>query len=795
MKVPYSYLAAHIDLSGVNVHEVADKLTFAGAEVEGIETLASGTNLVIGKIISCINHPDSDHLHILQVDEGEKHGIHQIVCGAPNARKDLKVIVARSGAKLPQIEIKPSLIRGQESDGMCCSLLELGVDRKYLSDAQVNGIEELPEDAPVGEEKVLEYLGLGESILEVSVLPNRPDLYALENVAKEVACLLGKEYHEDEIPSYQEVPTKLSVSSSTPACPLFGGKIYRDIEIKPSPKWMVDILRSCGIRSINNVVDIGNYVMLLTGQPLNMYDLDKMGQEDLHVVDDYEGPFLAMDGNTYELKKGDLLVCSKDTPSCLAGVMTSESCRVDDRSKNIVVEAAYFKASSIRHTSNRIGLMSDSSLRFCKGISPDQSEHVFALVSQLLVTLANAKVIEETALYDQFPHQEKVITTTLGYINSRLGTSFGLDEVVEVLRRDYFKVEVEGEELTLTAPKWRIDIDLAADITEEVIRLKGYENVPALLMEGRVEPQGLSLEQQKERAIRRYLTSQGLNEILTYTLVSPKEIGEFAYLGKGEPLKLLNPITVDHSLMRINLLPSVIASVAYNGARQEHDCPMFEVSDVYSKDGKSKRLAFVLSGNKKGAGRLGETPYSFYDAKGLLEGVLSQLGIKENRYKILPFDLGGNEIHPGRSAKVMIGKDLVGVIGEIHPSCGKALGVKGAILGEIDLGYLFSLRAGQIKASIPPRFPSVKRDLALLVPSSTVYEDLKREIMRADSLIKVAEIFDVYEGEHLPEGKKSIAISLTLSDPEKTLKEEEIVFALNKAINAVKIKFGAEVRQ
>ena len=796
MKVPYSYLCKHVDLNGLTPEEVANKLTFSGAEVEGIERLASGTKLVIGKILSCTAHPDSDHLHVLRVDEGHDLGIHQIVCGAPNARAGLKVIVATPGAKLPQIEIKPSVIRGVESDGMCCSLLELGVDRKFLSEKQVAGIEELPEDAPVGETNVLGYLGLDEVVLDVSVLPNRPDLYALENVAREVACITNRPYTPDSYPKYDEKPCTIRVGSDTPDCPMFVGKLYKDVKTKPSPVWVSRLLTSCGIRSINNVVDIGNLVMLLTGQPLNMYDADKVSGGYLYATSDYEGEFLAMDGNSYSIVKGDLVIMDQEKPACLAGIMTSDACRVDENSRNIIVEAAYFKGAPIRHTSNRLGLSSDSSLRFCKGINPDQSEHVFELVSYLLHELAEVQESEASSVYDTFAHEVKVVETTIAYINGRLGTSFFKEQIVDALTRAYFQVESKGENLSVKVPAFRIDIDGKADLTEEVIRILGYENVPSLLMEGRVEPQGYNLAQQKTKAIRDYLRGIGVTEALTYSLIPEKWVSKFAYLYQGEALKLLNPITVERSYLRVNLLPSLLDTVEYNASHQEKDVAFFELSDVEPPVGEpSKRLAFALVGNKGGQGRLGERPYDFYDGKGIFEGIASLLGINANRYKVLPWSLGKEEFHPYRSCEIRVGNRLVAVIGELHPLVAKELGIKGGVIGEIDLGALYELRSGAKKASIPPRFPSVKRDFALVLPVEVSYDEVSREVSRSDALIRSVAVFDLYQGEHLPEGKKSMAISLSLLSEDHTLKEEEIVAATDKAIGALKAKFGAEVRQ
>lgn len=795
MKISYKYLANHVAIGDMTPERLGDILTFAGAEVEEISRFASGTNLVIGKILSCANHPDSDHLHVLQVDEGTKYGVHQIVCGAPNAREGLKVIVARNGAVLPGGTIKPSVIRGVESDGMCCSLLELGVDRKFLTEYQCSGIEELPEDAPVGEENVLGYLGLDDVALDISILPNRPDLYAFENVVREVACLLKS---EARIPAPREIPanpTAFSVGSATPKCPLFSGRVIRNVKTHASPAWLKQILETAGIRSINNIVDIGNYIMLLTGQPLNMYDLDKLPKKELIVRDDLEGEFLAMDGNVYPLVPGDLVVTSDGQPMCLAGIMTADACRVDENTKNIVVEAAYFDYASIRHTSNRIGLSSDSSLRFCKGINPDQAEYVQEKTTEALVDLAEASEVEQTALYDVYPHAKKVIETTASYIDGRLGTNFGEELIVETLRRDNMNVETKDGKLLIEVPSYRIDMDGEADVSEEVIRILGFSNIQSSLPVTELSLLGLTPAQQKKEDVRKYLLAHGMDEIVSYTLVSSASAKRFRVLGHAEPYCLKNPMTVEREVVRPSLLPSVLENASYNFAHQNKDFALFEISDIDAKGFAGRYLSFVLCGNAKSQGRIGERPYDFYDAKGYAEGIMAILGIQPTRYSVVPWSLGGNEMHPGRSAEIRVGKKILGYLGELHPKALKEAGIKGtAVVAELDFGALCEMKSGAPKGVIPPKFPRVFRDLAPLVDRKVNYEDIRKELLRASNLIKSVEVFDVYDGKGIPEGKKSVALTLCIGLDERTLQEAEIAEAVSKAINVLKMRFGAEIR-
>lgn len=797
MKVSLNWLKTFVDLEGITAEELASKLTFAGVEVDSVESLSKGTNLVIGKILSCKEHPDSDHLHILQVDEGPKHGIHQIVCGAPNAREGLKVIVAREGAVLPNVTIVKSKIRGIESDGMCCSLAELGVDKKYLSQAQLEGIEELDPAAPVGDENPLGFLGLDDTILDLDLLANRPDLKAMENVAREVGTILGRPVKIEDTPILSEKPSSFKVSSDSENCPLFKARVVRNIKIKPSPKWMQNILTANGVRSIDNVVDIGNFVMLLTGQPLNMYDYDKLPKKELVVIDDYEGPFVAMDEKEYSLIKGDLLVSSDRKGMCLAGIMTSKDCEVDSNTKNVVIEAASFKGATVRHTSHRLGLASESSSRFEKGINVHQLGRVLLIAAKLLIDLADAEVVEEEVSYDTLSHERKKVVTSVSYINNRLGTSFSEEEIIETLKRDHMDiVKLDGDEFEVTVPYQRIDMGGEADVSEEVIRLLGFSNIVSRLPNvGSELKGGYSPAQKRRNSIRHYLRKAGLTECLTYSLVDAKKKDAFDYLCNKNNYKVMNPMTEDRMYMRKNILPSLLEVASYNAAHQCQDLAIFEISDVDAENYASKHLGIVLSGVEHRQGLLKEEPYDFYSIKGIFEGIMALLGINENRYRLSTFSSDKNELHPGRSVEIYLGKDKIGVMGEIHPLIAKDLDLaKNTIVLELDLNALLEVKTSPVKASVPARFPSVNRDLAFLVKEDVTYENIKREIKRADKLIKDVNIFDVYVGIGVPAGYKSLAIRVNICDPEKTLVEKEVTEVMDKVVATLRIKFGGEIR-
>ena len=458
MLVSLKEVSKYVDISSLTPEEIAQRLTFSGIEVEEIKHLSEATNLVIGEVLTCVAHPDSDHLHCCKVNIGTE--ILDIVCGAPNCRAGLKVIVAKAGAKLPHGEIKKGMIRGQESNGMLCALNELGVDPKYLKEEQIKGIEELPSDAKVGETNVLEYLGLDDTILDLNLLANRSDCYSLYNVAKEIGALFNRKVTMPEEKDLGTFDADFKVGSLTEKCKQFSSKVIKGIKIKESPKFLKEVLRSQGIRSIDNIVDIGNYAMLLTGQPIHMYDYDKLMKNELIVKDDYEGEVVALDDKSYQIQKGDLVVTSDGEAVAIAGVMGLANVEIDENTKNIVVEVANFDHASIRRTSSRLGLTSDSSQRFVKGINPNQYNDVLYLVARLCKEYADAQEVSKNINYDTLNHDKKVIKSSYKYINNRLGTNFANEVIKNTLTSLHFDfIDLEDGEFEVTVPPYRIDVD------------------------------------------------------------------------------------------------------------------------------------------------------------------------------------------------------------------------------------------------------------------------------------------------------------------------------------------------
>ncbi len=797
MLVSLNEIKKFMSLDGFTVEDIANGLTFAGIEVEDISFKASGTNLVIGEVLECVAHPDSDHLHVLQVNLGEKYGVTQIVCGAPNARKGLKVIVARVGAKLPKIEIKKGVIRGVESNGMCCSLLELGVDAKYLKEEQVNGIEELPLDAPVGEEEVLKYLGLDDVVLNLNVLANRPDLLSVYNAVRELGAILNVPY---SIPSYSVKETfksSLVVGSATEKCSQFNGREIKNIVIKDSPAFIKAALESMGVRSINNIVDIGNYVMLMTGQPLHMYDADKLEALHLEARSDYEGDFVALDEKTYKVIPGDIVICCNKKPMCLGGVMGSLACAVDEKSTHIVIEAASFDSASIRRTSNRLGLASESSSRFVKGTNHFQADYVLDMATSLILDYCDGKEVSDIKEYQVEKYQQKEIKTSVFKINNRLGTDFTFEQIKDVLNRLNFVIEGNSDSFKVLIPQYRLDVTCDADISEEVIRLLGFSHVKSVLPCLDVQVGALSLEQERLKNIREYLLHRGLDECLTYSLVGEKEVGLFNLLNSEEPYVLLNPLTDEHSHFRTHVLHSLLKVATYNVARQAKSLALFETSHVQSKQSRADHLAVVLVGQALSRGNMEKINYDFFHMKGLVDGIMELLGIEQSRYKFERLSSHLDELHPGKSAEIYFQNKLIGILGELHPSKVDEydLGKNSVVVMELKLDELLSSKVSVTKMKPIARFPFVVRDLAFVINKDIAVKDIIKTIrVTGKGIVINAEVFDVYEGEHIASDKKSVAISITYQKEDGTLTEKEVTDVEDKIKFELLKVYHAELR-
>ncbi len=800
MDISLKWLSKYVDISEYSPKELADKITVCGVEVEDIKYLAQGSNLIIGEVLECSSHPDSDHLHVTKVNIGSD--ILQIVCGAPNVAKGQKVIVALPNAYLPakDITIQKGVIRGIESNGMICSLVELGVDKKYLTEEQCNGIEVLSNDAKVGDTNPLGYLGLDDVIFELKPTPNRGDVLSVESFSYELAACINKKVKNvrEDIKFDNLVPSSFEVDSKTPSCHLFSIKGVRDVKIKESPKWLKEYLNGCSIRSINNIVDIGNYVMLLTGQPLHMYDADKISSHKFVVRDDFDCDYVALDDTTYHIEKGDIVITHNDNISCIGGIMGGKNSEVSNDTKNVAIEAAIFDSIQVRKTSIRLDLISDSSTRFVRGIDESRNAYALDLAAKLLVELADAKIVEETVTFGNPIVNSKPISLTLNRVNGLLGTNFTMKDVKDVFDRLAFENKLEKDTLIVTPPSYRKDIFDTEDLVEEVIRLKGFDNlVSTYPITSNVG--SLTHLQKGRKLIRYFLLSQGIDEAYSYSLIHNDMKDDFLSMSfqKEDDVVLLHPLTEDHKYFRKGLLSSLLKAYNYNYYHENNDVKLFEISNVYTMNSEHELLSILLGGKKLNLewNEKENQDYNFYHIKGLVTSILEKLGINENRYSLVRIEEDNKDFHIGASCYIKTGNTIWGVIGMVHPNMLKKYDVLNCAVCEIDLRYLLDIKSSMNKFVPLSNLPSTSRDIALVIDENIDSDKIIRTIKKnSNGLVSKAYVFDEYKGEHVGSGKKSLAIHIVYHSDKETLKDsmvnpihENILLALNK-------EFGAKLR-
>lgn len=795
MKISINYLKKFVDINDLSAQQIADAITLAGLEVEGLTPLAQGSNLVIGYVLEEKSHPDSDHLHVCLVDTGNDQ--RQIVCGAPNVAKGQKVIVALPGSELPAkgITIQKSVVRGQESNGMICSLAELGVAEDTLTSAQKEGIEVLAQDAPIGHENPLNYLGLDDYILEFKPTPNRGDSLALIPLFKDIAAILNRSFKAPEIQAIKGQGTSLTVGRLAPKSPIFRVRKVTGVKVIDSPSWLKDILVASGYRPVNSIVDIGNYVMLMTGQPLHMYDAKKLKTSIFTVNDEMTGEFAALDGKKYLIEKGDLIVCNGDDLVGIAGVMGSQSTMIDEQTTSVVIEAALFDAVQIRKTVRRTQLFSDASARFIRGFDGTVGNDALHLATQLLKEIGGFTTVEEIVTGGTYAPAQKVIELPYNRLNKRLGTAFTAQEIQSVFTRLSWQFEALPQSLTVTVPLYRPDVTLWEDLSEEVIRILGFSHLITRELPSTAVG-SLSDGQKKRRMIRDYLLSLGLYETINYSLVDANTLADLAWSSLSQPWELMMPMSDDHRFLRMSTLPSLIERIKYNQARQMTDVALYEISTLYTHKEAVEMIGVAVSGAFQQSAWLGAKPVDFYTLKGIQEGIFALLGIDSSRYsyEVVPATLTG--YHPGQSALISIGKTKLGVIGVVHPTLAKRYDIKSTVVMELNLTELLKLKSSKTRFVAPPTFPSVQRDLALVVPLQVSAAQLTKTIKKAGkALVTDVEVFDVYRGEHVTEGFQSVAVTITYRHPSKTLVDAEVTALEQEILRALSTECSATLRQ
>ena len=787
MKLSTNFVKDYVDID-VDINQLAEDMTKVGNEYDSAGKLINATKLVIGEIIECVDHPDSDHLHLCKVNIGTE--VLDIVCGAPNARKGLKVIVALDGAVLPDKTIKKGMIRGQESNGMLCSIAELGIEHKFLKPEDSEGIAELGNDAVPGEDPI-KYMGMDDGVIDFELTANRGDLLSILGMAYEIGAIYDKPVKEVDLEHKEQgedINKSFTSEVKTENCKMLLVKKVEDVEIKESPAFIKNRLIASGIRPINNVVDISNYVMLELGQPLHFYDADRLGNK-LVVRMANEGEKLTtLDGNERTLSKNDIVIADSTHSVGLAGVMGGLETEVEENTKNIIIESAIFDSVKVRVTSNKI-LRSEASNRFEKGLDPNRTYMAIERACVLLEKYANGKVVTGTVVYDTTNKDDKEIDITFKNINDVLGTVIPNEEILNVFRKLGFTYKVNDEIVTVKVPSRRLDISIKEDLIEEVSRIYGVDNIQGKLP---VVPMRKGSYDKTQREIRNKMIALGLNETLSYILINDKEVNGYT-LDEFEPLKLLDPITEDRNTLRYSIIPSLYKIYEYNYARGQKDVSIFEIGKGFYKKGEvygeDTKLCVLMTG-KYYLGLNNTKNVDFYTIKGVAEEVLDYLGYA-GRYSFMKKDMP-KEMHPGQSAVINVNGTDIGMIGKVHPNVTK----EDVYVLEINLDELFKKKVGKMKYKEISKFPSIKKDVAFVVDKSLTSKEIEKVIKNAGgSLLTEIEVFDVYTGAIIGLDKKSIAYSLTFSDNKKTLTDEVVNVLMEKVMENVCKKFGADVRK
>ena len=785
MKLSINFLKDYVEVP-VDAVTLGEDMTNIGNEYDSAGPLLKVSGLTIGKVLSCEMHPDSDHLHVCKVDVGDE--VLQIVCGAPNVREGLKVIVAKIGAKLPEIDIKKGKIRGVESFGMICSIQELGLEHKFLKPADIEGIAELGEDAEIGGDPI-KYLGYDDEVVDFELTANRGDLLSILGMAYEVGALYGNSVNEVDLKfdeTDDDFAKSFNLNVETENCTLFYAKRVENVTIKESPNWMKNRLIASGIRPINNVVDISNYVMLELGQPLHFYDADRLGDTLTVRMATKDEHLTTLDEQDRILTKDDIVIADKEKAIGLAGVMGGLSTEVEEDTKNIVIESAIFNPVKVRLTSKKI-LRSEASNRFEKGLDPKRTLMAISRSCNLLEKYADAKIVGGMAVYDKASKEDKVIDVTYTKIKEVLGIEISREDILSIFGRLGFGIYFDGETYNVTVPSRRIDIQIKEDLIHEIGRMYGMDNIKGKKMILDVRPGHFD---KLKRAVRNKMVELGLNETLSYALIPEGEVHKYS-LNEFETVKILDPMTEERNALRYSLLPSLKMIYDYNKARNQKDISIFEIGkSFFKKDGKygeELHLAVLMTGNYKEG--IEKENVDFYVIKGVMEGLLDYLGY-DGKYSLVVKDIP-EELHPGQSASIVVDGTSVGIIGKIHPNVTK----DNIFVMEINLDKLFSKEHEVMKYKEISKFPNVVKDVAFVVKKNVKSEEIEKIIRSAGGKrLRSIEVFDVYTGENVGEDEKSIAYTLTFNDFEKTLSDEEVTNAFNKVIKEVTSNCEAVLR-
>ena len=777
--------------------EYESRMVMTGTGVEGTAPLAPELEgVVVGRVLTCRDHENSDHLHVCTVDVGEGEPL-QIVCGAPNVREGILVPVAKIGARLPGgVTIKKGKLRGVESQGMLCSGPEIGVPVELYPSVGTAGLLIFKEDYPLGAD-VKPIFGLDDTVVDFEILANRPDCLSVWGVARETAVAMGTELMMPrisvkeaggDIRDYAQVEVRESE-----LCPRYAARVVKNVRIGDSPAWLRQYLFAAGMRSINNIVDITNFVMLETGHPMHAFDLDKVRGRHIIVRKAEQGEKLTtLDGKEYALNSTDLMICDQEGPTGLAGIMGGEESEITENTREVLFECASFDRASIRITARALGIRTESSGRFERGVSPATVMDALNRACQMVNELDAGDVV--SGVIDLYPKPLAPVTLTVSCARMarRAGVDIAPEEMEEILRKLLFQVKRNGDEMIVTAPAFRQDIEQEADICEEVLRYAGYDRIPVTHLRGETPMGGLNDTGRREAAIRGQLTGMGFYETMTFSFISAKSIQQLGLSAddpRNHPITIRNPLGEDTACMRTTLLPGALKTVAANIKNGNDSGRIYELGTIY--DGQAKTAeGLPVETHELVMAMWGQA--DFYAIRGAVEALCRQAGIA---YHIAACD--EPYLHPGRRA-ALTAKDgqVLAVLGEMHPDTAERLDLTGRVyVAKVCLPLFFEMTQPMGEVKPIARFPAVNRDLALVMPESQQVGPLMDAIRSGcGPMLEDIRMFDVFRGIQIGPGNKSVAFSLTLRAADHTLTEEEISRLTEKALKISKDQFGAVLR-
>ena len=789
MKASKNWLNEYVDLTNVSDEDLFREINAHVCEIESFGKMIEATNLTIGHVLECEDIPDT-HLHKCMVDLGSE--VQQIVCGAPNVKKDEYAIVALPGAVLPgNFKIKASKIRGVESNGMLCSLQELGLEEKYVPERFKNGIFLFDEFPVKAGDDPLKALCYDDTVIDLELTSNRSDLLSIEGIAYDLAATFDKKINLrkfDLVESKDKNP--ITVKIDTDKCYKYNARYLSNITIKESPLFMKARLIAAGIRPINNVVDITNYVLVELGQPLHSFDADKLGNNIVVRTANDNEVMVTLDDIERKLENTDVVITDGKEPHCLGGVMGGKVSEVTNDTKNIVLEAAYFDPISIRKTSTRLNLKSESSVRFERKIDYDRVERALDYAAYLMCKYADATCYSGVASAKKVDLKPLNVKITTEKVNNVLGTNLTDSYVNSIFDRLNYTYVKNGMVYDITLPSRRMDLEASCqDIIEDVARINGYDNIPTTIAKTR-DRGYLTYPQKRTRLVRQILAYMGLNEVVNYSLISKDDLGLYIPEVK-EPVEVLMPLTEERSVMRESVLNGLIENIQYNKARKLENLSFFEISNVHTKDTEDLHLGMAINGLYSSNLWCGEKQAaSFYLLKGIFEALCNKLSFSVS-YEVCK-DI--KAFHPGRCAYIIHKNKRIGVIGELHPKFAKDRGVSGTIALEIDMTDLINEENGLKYQSIN-KYPSVMRDLAIVVKKDVLADNVLNAIKKAcRSNITNVELFDVYTGENVASDEKSLAFNITFEDRNKTLEAEEVEGFVQAILKKLEKDFNARLR-